>query len=186
MESRYLGPHVDHAPCRCFFLRRLSPQFVTDTDTRVLSYRTAYILGKIAAKEGQWQQAADYLQRAYDLQYPGKPTHQSVASARYHQALVCLQKPGAESGSDEQALRYLRQALEITQFNEARRGDQGESARVKWLISKIWERQGRAEDAEIYRTEALKTKKELERTGRHPKSPDAEQEWDCFSDLVDR
>ncbi|PVH68707.1 hypothetical protein DL98DRAFT_599293 [Cadophora sp. DSE1049] len=43
---------------------------------------TAYILGKIAIQEGL-DLAEKYLQRAYDLQYPGKPTHQSVASALY-------------------------------------------------------------------------------------------------------
>ncbi|KAL1894159.1 hypothetical protein Sste5346_005945 [Sporothrix stenoceras] len=136
---------------------------------------TAYILGKIAIEEGDLDEADRQLQRAYDLQYPGKPTHQSVASALYHQARA--QK------YTEQALLYLQQALSITQFNESRRGDQGESARVKRKIADIWERQGRLADAATYRAAALREKAELERTGLHPKAPDAEQEWDCFSDL---
>lgn len=127
-----------------------------------------------------------HLQRAYDLQSPGKPTHQSVASALYHQALVCNRRPTDRQKNDEQALVYLRQALRITQFNEPSRGDQGESARVKWQISKIWERQGRSADAATYKAAALRTKTELERTGMHPKAPDEDQAWDCFSDLVDR
>ncbi|KAH6627518.1 hypothetical protein F5144DRAFT_274148 [Chaetomium tenue] len=127
-----------------------------------------------------------YLQRAYDLQYPGKPTHQSVASALYHQALVCMAWPTDRENHDEQALGYLRQALIITQFNEPLRGDQGETARVKWQISKIWDRQGRSADAAMYRSAALRAKLELERTGLHPTAPDEEQSWDCFTDLVDR
>lgn len=127
-----------------------------------------------------------YLQRAYDLQSPGKPTHQSVASALYHQGLVCLLRVSDQQKNDEQALAYLQQALTITQFNESRRGDQGESARVKWHISKIWDRQGRTADAATYRASALRTKFELEQTKLYPAAPDEEQSWDCFSDLVDR
>lgn len=136
-----------------------------------------------------------YLQRAYDLQYPGKPTHQSVASARYHQARVCMSRQpnpvtedekAEQAQNDEEALTYLRQALMVTQFNEPRRGDQGESARVKWQISKIWDRQGRTADAATYRSAALKVKNELEQTGLYPTAPDEEQQWDCFTDLVDR
>lgn len=148
--------------------------------------RTAYILGKIAFREGQLDVAMRYLQRAYDLQYVGKPTHQSVASALYHQALVCMAWPTNREKHDEQALGYLRQALIITQFNEPLRGDQGETARVKWQISKIWNRQGRSADAAMYRSAALRAKVELERTGLHPTAPDEEQSWDCFTDLVDR
>jgi tetratricopeptide (TPR) repeat protein len=143
-------------------------------------------LGKIAAKEGDLDLAMQHLQRAYDLQSPGKPTHQSVASALYHQALVCLLRPADRQKNDEQALVYLRQALTITQFNESRRGDQGESARVKWQISKIWERQGRSANAATYRAAALRTKSELEQTKLYPEAPDEDQAWDCFSDLVDR
>ena len=126
------------------------------------------------------------LQRAYDLQSPGKPTHQSVASARYHQALVHMRYPHDRTLNDGKALSYLRQALTITQFNEPHRGDQGESARVKWQISKIWDRQHRSADAATYRGAALRAKIELERTSLYPRAPDEEQSWDCFSDLVDR
>ncbi|UKZ53095.1 hypothetical protein TrVGV298_006883 [Trichoderma virens] len=147
---------------------------------------TAYILGKIAFQENDIDLAMQYLQRAYDLQYPGKPTHQSVASALYHQALVCMQRQADREKNDEQALEYLQKALIITRFNESRRGDQGETARVKWQIAKIWDRQGRSADAATYRAAALRVKSELERLGLHPKAPDEEQSWDCFSDLVDR
>lgn len=148
--------------------------------------RTAYILGKIAVQEGDLDLAMQYLQRAYDLQSPGKPTHQSVASALYHQARVCQLRPYDRLKNEGQALAYLRNALEITQFNESRRGDQGESARVKWQISKIWEHQGRSADAATYKAAALRTKTDLERTQLYPEAPDEEQAWDCFSDLVDR
>ena len=137
-------------------------------------------------EEGDLDLAMQHLQRAYDLQSPGKPTHQSVASALYHQALVCIRRSTDRRRNDEQALTYLRQALTITQFNEPSRGDQGESARVKWQISKIWERQDRSADASTYRAAALRAKTELERTKLYPDAPDEEQSWDCFSDLVDR
>ena len=168
----------------------MASKSIGDVPSRILKLtyksRTSYILGKIAVQQDDLDLAMQHLQRAYDLQYPGKPTHQSVASALYHQALVCMRRPTDRSKNDEQALSYLRQALTITQFNEPRRGDQGESARVKWQISKIWERQQRSADAATYRAAALRTKTELERTGLYPKAPDVEQSWDCFSDLVDR
>ncbi|CAK7241120.1 MAG: hypothetical protein STHCBS139747_002578 [Sporothrix thermara] len=158
---------------------------------------TAYILGKIAIEERDWDEAERQLQRAYDLQYPGKPTHQSVASALYHQARLCVLRPVDGGGdeeearkqrerNDEKALGYLKKALSITQFNEARRGDQGESARVKYKIADILERQGKVQEAATYRADAVAIKKKLEATKRYPKAPDEDQEWDCFSDLVDR
>ena len=82
--------------------------------------RTAYILGKIAKQEGDLDLTMRHLQRAYDLQSPGKPTHQSVASALYHQALVCMYRPTDREQNDDRALSYLQQALTITQFNELR------------------------------------------------------------------
>jgi len=127
-----------------------------------------------------------YLQRAYDLQSPGKPTHQSVASALYHQALVCLRRNGDNSVNEEQAVSFLKHALNITQFNEPRRGDQGESARIMWRLGQVWNAQGRTEEAAKYMSQALQAKKDLEGTGLHPTAPDEEQSWDCFSDLVDR
>lgn len=162
------------------------PNPFSSTSKLTGQFRTAYILGKIAVQQNDLDLAMKYLQRAYDLQSPGKPTHQSVASALYHQALVCLLKPGDKVQADEQALAYLRHALTITQFNESGRGDQGESARVKWQISKIWERQRRLADATTYKAAALRTRTELERTKLYPRAPDEKQAWDCFSDLVDR
>jgi len=97
-----------------------------------------------------------------------------------------MARPSNAKTNNNEALAYLRQALTITQFNEPRRGDQGESARVKWQISKIWERQERFADASTYRASALKTKNELEKARLYPRAPDKEQSLNCFSDLVDR
>lgn len=127
-----------------------------------------------------------YLQVSYDLQSPGKPTHQSVASTLYHQALVCLQTAGDKAANDEKAASYLKRALKITLFNESQRGDKGESARVMWRLSQVLRRQGEVTKADEYETRARKAKADLEKTGLHPKAPDEEQSWDCFSDLVDR
>lgn len=130
--------------------------------------------------------AARYYQIAYDLQSRGKPTHQSVAATRYHQALICLRLPGDTSRNEDQALEYLFHALHICQFNEARRGDLGESSRIKWQVAKIWRRQGLLKEADAYKASAEKIKLELERTGAHPTAPTPEQAWDCFCDLLDR
>ncbi|KAL7897470.1 hypothetical protein HDV63DRAFT_260260 [Trichoderma sp. SZMC 28014] len=97
-----------------------------------------------------------------------------------------MQRQADREKNDEQVLGYLRQALITTQSNEPRRGDQGEAARVKWQIAKIWDRQGRSADAATYRAVAVRVKSELDRLGVHPTAPDEEQGWDCFSDLVGR
>jgi hypothetical protein len=112
--------------------------------------------------------------------------HQSVASTLYHMALVTLKSSGNETVANEQAAVYLNHALRITRHNEPMRGDQGESARVMWRLSQVLTRQGHTEDAVKYATLATEIKTGLEKTGLHPKAPDEEQSWDCFSDLVDR
>ena len=102
----------------------------------------------------------------------------------YHQGLVCLERHTASY--DQEAQRYLDRCLAICQFNEPKRGDQGESARVKWQIARILERKGQSEDAEAYRTVALETKSHLQRTGHFQLIDDEEKSWDCFLALLYR
>ena len=72
---------------------------------------------------------------AHELMSPGKPTHSSVMATRFLQGRI-----RKIQGNDIEALRNLRDALTICQFNMVQRGNQGESARVKWLLSQIMER----------------------------------------------
>lgn len=147
---------------------------------------TAYILGKIAIAEGDFEAASEHFGRAFNLMSVGKPTHQSVAATRYHQGLILLQREGDPQVKDSEAFALFQHSLRICQLNEARRGDQGESARVKWRISEILKRQNRLTEAQTYRTAAEKTKSELEATRLYPTAPDYVQSWDCFTNLLDR
>ncbi|KAL9039792.1 MAG: hypothetical protein Q9214_004731 [Letrouitia sp. 1 TL-2023] len=84
--------------------------------------------------------AYELCERAYDLMSPGKPTHSSVMAIHYQKGLVCSAR--GDSDSDIEAIQHFRNALTICQLNEAQRGNQGESARVKWRLSQVLERQG--------------------------------------------
>lgn len=140
----------------------------------------------MAAEEGDTELAIHEFQRAIDLQAQGKPTHQSVAAALYRQGLICMQRQRNRKSDGDEALLRFQHSLKICQFNELKRGDEGESPRVKWRISQILERQGRVSDAETYLEAALRSKLALEKTGLFPTAPDELQSWDCFTDCVDR
>ena len=143
--------------------------------------RVMHERAKIAARHGEFEEAYRLNERAYELMSPGKPTHSSVMATRYQQGWVCMQK-----GDDIEALRYFRDALTICQLNEVQRGNKGESARVKWRMSQIMEKQGLAEEARTYREAAEKTKKELAATGDYPKGVTEDDSWDAFLGLLYR
>lgn len=142
------------------------------------SRRVMYERAKIAARHGEFEEAYRLNERAYALMSPGKPTHSTI---RYQQGWICMQR-----GDDIEALRYFRDALTISQLNEVQRGNKGESARVKWRMSQIMEKQGLAEEARTYREAAEKTKKELAATGDYPKGITEDDSWDLFLGLLYR
>lgn len=108
--------------------------------------RALYDLGKIAMKQGDLKVVNTSFQKAYEFIQPGKPTHQLVMAVLYHQGMLRLAEGKAglldKQQANEQALSYLGRCLTICQINESKRGDQGESARVKWRISRVLNQQG--------------------------------------------
>ncbi|KAJ3496070.1 hypothetical protein NLG97_g2939 [Lecanicillium saksenae] len=142
---------------------------------------TAYIRGRIAEAVGDLTSALSYFRLAEELQSPGKPTHQSITAARYHQACVLIRQ-----GEDAQALECLQLALKIAEFNEPKMGDAGDSARVKLRIAEILRRQGSITESATFRAAAETTKLELEQTRAYAKAPDENQSWDTFCDLLNR
>lgn len=106
-------------------------------------------------------------------------------AALYHQGLVALARNN--TADNEDAWQYLERCLAICQLNEPRRGDQGESARVKWQMAKILERRGKMNEAEAYRISALETRTILRRSGHFQTFDDNdERSWDCFLALLYR
>ena len=142
--------------------------------------RTAFERGKIAARQGQLAQAKEFMDRAYDSMSPGKPTHSSFMATKYHKGLIFLQ-----NRSQEQALKYLKEALEICKVNEIQRGNQGESARVMWCISGVLKKNDESE-AEKYRVEAETIWNSLQDTGDYPRGLKAEVKWDTIVGLLYR
>ncbi|KAM3446486.1 hypothetical protein MY3296_009633 [Beauveria thailandica] len=142
---------------------------------------TAYIRGRIAEAAGELDSALFYFRLAEELQSPGKPTHQSITAARYHQACVLIRQD-----DDMQALKCLQLALKIAEFNEPKMGDAGDSARVKLRIAEILQRQGSITESATFMAAAETTKLELEQTGAYAKAPDESQSWDTFCDLLNR
>lgn len=139
------------------------------------------MFGKIAAAEGKLDEAYDFLQRAVDLMAEGKPTHISVAPALFQQGCVRMHQ-----GQDAEALRLFRDALSICEANEGGNGTQADSARVKWRMSQVMEREGREAEAKAYRDAAEKTKKELFATGLYAQGSGEEQEYDSLVGLLYR
>ena len=140
-----------------------------------------YERAKIAVRHGELEEAYRLNERAYELMSEGKPTHSSVMATRFQQGRICMQRR-----DDTEALRCFRDALTICQLNEVQRGNKGESARVKWRVSQIMERQGHAEEAKTYREAAEDTKMELAATGDYPKGIPEDDSWDVFVGLLYR
>ena len=142
------------------------------------------MLGKIAARENKLEEAFNYLQRAADLMSVGKPTHASVGAAKFQQAVVCMFHNNEDK--DLEALRLFRDSLSIAQMNEVGKGTQADSARVKWRMSQVMERQGMAAEAKAFGKAADATKRKLLSTGLFAKGSGDEQEYDCLVGLLYR
>jgi ATP/maltotriose-dependent transcriptional regulator MalT len=143
--------------------------------------RSAYMLGKIAACQNDLDEAHAQLERAFKLLSSGKPTHASVASAKFQQGCVYLRQ-----GKDIEALRLFRDALAICQMNEAGKGTKADSARVKWRLSQAMSRQGMDVEAEAFRAAAEETKKTLFATGLYPQGEGEDREYDSLVGLLYR
>ena len=87
---------------------------------------------------------------------------------------------------DTDTLRHFRDPLTICQLNEVQRGNKSESARFKWRMSQIVERQSLAEEAKTYRKAAEKARNELAATGDFPKGIPEDGSWDVFLGLLYR
>jgi tetratricopeptide (TPR) repeat protein len=143
------------------------------------------MLGKILAREGNLDEALKYLQRAVDFMSDGKPTHASVGAAKFQQGVVYMLYGNEER--DMEALRSFRDALSIAQMNEAGKGTQADSARVKWRMSQVMERRGMAAEAKAFNKAAEATKKKLLATGLFAQvSGEEELEYDSLVGLLYR
>lgn len=171
-DSHYHGEHV--ALC----LQETPPNFC------YCFTRSAYMLGKIAARENSLNDAFNYLQRAVDLMSVGKPTHASVGAAKFQQDIVCMLKNNEEE--DMNALRLFTDALAIAKMNEAGKGTQADSARVKWRMSQVMERQGTISEAKAFSDAAEATKKKLLATGLFARGSGDEQGYDGLVGLLYR
>lgn len=139
------------------------------------------MFGKIAAGQNELDEAYAHFERAAKLMSNGKPTHASVGAARFQQGRVRMRQ-----GNDIDALRLLRDALTICQMNEAGKGTQADSARVKWRMSQVMERQKITAQAKAYREAAEATKKALLATGLYARGVGEEQEYDSLVGLLYR
>lgn len=142
------------------------------------------MLGKIAAREKNLDDASRHLQRAVDLMSVGKSTHASVGAAKFQQGVVGMLK--SKEKEDMDALRLFRDALSIAQMNEAGKGTQADSARVKWRMSQVMERQGMTAEAKAFGDAAEATKKKLLATGLFAQGSGEEQDYDGLVGLLYR
>ncbi|KAL1875184.1 hypothetical protein Daus18300_003252 [Diaporthe australafricana] len=145
---------------------------------------TNYERAKIAAWQGDLNEALTVGTKAYKLVRDEKPTHPSVSAALYRLGWV-YQLVGHHDG----ALLLLERALKICQLNEDHRGNQGESARVKWRISQIYRELGREDEARKLCDEAEETKRVLLSTGDYAvveDKDDKDASWDALVGLLYR
>ncbi len=142
------------------------------------------MLGKIAARESDFDKASEHLQRAADLLSVGKPTHASVGAAKFQQGVVCMLKNKEEE--DMEALRLFKDALSIAQMNEVGKGTQADSARVKWRMSQVMARQKMTAEAKALGDAAEATKQKLLATGLYAQGFGEDQEYDGLVGLLYR
>jgi hypothetical protein len=85
------------------------------------------------------------------------------------------------------ALQNLEKALLICQLNEPHRGNAGESARVQWRMSQVYERKGMDDEAKQLRDKAEEVKRRLLETGDYVVVQDDEEAvWDALLGLLYR
>jgi hypothetical protein len=144
--------------------------------------RTKHERSKIAAWQGDLVSAARLSSEAQALVSAGKPTHASVMATLYCQGWITMLQ-----GDHDTALQHLEKALIICQLNEPHRGNAGESARVQWRMSQVYERKGMAEEAKRLRNTAEGVKRELLGTGDYAiVEDDDEAQWDALVGLLYR
>ncbi|KAK5654766.1 hypothetical protein OQA88_6802 [Cercophora sp. LCS_1] len=138
---------------------------------------TKHERSKIAAWQGDLDSAARLSREAQALLSAGKPTHAGVMATLYRQGWIAMLQ-----GDDDAALQHLEKALSICQLNEPHRGNAGESARVQWRMSQVYERKGLVEEAKRLRGTAEGVKRELLETGDYAVvQDDDEAQWDAQS-----
>ncbi|KAK0642962.1 P-loop containing nucleoside triphosphate hydrolase protein [Cercophora newfieldiana] len=142
---------------------------------------TKHERSKIAAWQGDLVSALQLSRDAQALVSAGKPTHASVMATLYRQGRILMLQ-----GDDNAALQQLEQALIICQLNEPHRGNAGESARVQWRMSQVYERKGMVGKAMQLRDMAEGVKRELLGTGDYAVPDDEEAGWDALVGLLYR
>ncbi|KAK1755394.1 P-loop containing nucleoside triphosphate hydrolase protein, partial [Echria macrotheca] len=141
---------------------------------------TKHERSKIAAWQGDLASAAQLSHETEDLVSAGKPTHASVMATLYRQGWIAMLQ-----GDHDAALKHLEKALLICQLNEPHRGNAGESARVRWRKSQVYERKGMVEEAKRLRDTAEGVKRELLETGDYAVVQDDEEaQWDALVGLL--
>ncbi|RDW67055.1 hypothetical protein BP5796_09804 [Coleophoma crateriformis] len=90
-------------------------------------------LARIDYAEGNYRVAREKYQRAFEIQEKGNPMSPLTSAAAYKLACVAIRE-----GKLEEASNLLQRTLLIAQFNEARKGDKGEIARVIRKLATIY------------------------------------------------
>jgi tetratricopeptide (TPR) repeat protein len=137
--------------------------------------------GKIEAKIGDLDKAFGFVERAHKILARGKPTHASAMAGLYNQGCVRQQQ-----GRLEEALALFNEAMSLAQLNEANRGNDGETVRIKRRIGQIFEKLGKKVEGEAYLETAGKSKRTLEQTGDYPQGLEGDESWDIFLGLLYR
>lgn len=101
--------------------------------------------------------------------------------AQYH-----LGRKSLLQENHERALEHLEKAVVICQLNEKERGNGGESARVLWRMSQVYEKMGKVEDARVLLEGALGIKGELLASGEFAIVEGEEASWDALVGLLYR
>ena len=107
-----------------------------------------------------------------------------MAATKYQQGYIRLLQ-----GWYDEALTHFNDALIIIQFNELNNGTQsytGTSARCKWRISQVLEKQNMKVAAAKMRHEAEKIKDELYDTGLFVRRDQEDESWDTLVPLLFR
>ncbi|KAI0867246.1 P-loop containing nucleoside triphosphate hydrolase protein [Hypoxylon argillaceum] len=136
---------------------------------------------KIAAIQGELEEATALNQQALELVSRGKPAHSSVAASHYRQGYVLLL-----SGQPDDALREFEKAHAICQFNEPSRGNSGESARILWRMAQIYEQNQRMDEAQAFLNKAERIRSDLLATGDYAPVEKVEDSWDSLVGLLYR
>lgn len=84
-------------------------------------------------------------------------------------------------------LQHLQRAPVICQLNEPQRENSGESARVRWRISQVYDRMGNHQNARAFYESAVKEKEKLLATAEYAISDDDDDDeapWNALVSLL--